>query len=221
MARPDLSDFAKRLRAVRIAHGEMTGRRSFTQADFAHDLGLSLDRYSKYEQGLNMPPLEFLQRVRRVTGISLDYLVCGTRNGFDGMGMRDGDLAITIGDRLTWARETQSPWLEVTAQVMGVTPLQWQRWEENIQTIPIDKANEFCQRFSVTMEFLTSGALDGIDPKVLRELLRAHPELRTPTAQSSKAIDAPLTDKSKVTSANRTRRSMTNRAQSGSRPRAT
>jgi transcriptional regulator with XRE-family HTH domain len=173
-----LRGFGERLRRVREAHGYMTGRHDLTQYEFADDLGIPRATYGRYDRGEVNPSMEMLERIRRVTGISLDFLVCNTRNGFDGMTLRDPNKPITVGERLTWARETQWPWIERVARVMGVTPLQWQRWEEDLERLPSGKAREFAHRFSVSEAYLYEGRLTGIGDRVLTELLRAHPELQ-------------------------------------------
>lgn len=184
----DLSGFGERLRAVRVAFGEMTGRLGISQEAFAQHIGIKANTYRRYERAEMEPPFAVLDRLRRLTGVSLCYLICGMKNGFDGMAMRDMRAQITLGDRLCWARETQAPWLEVAARTMGVSALQWQRWEENLDTLPVEKAKEFAHRFSVSLDYLYSGLLIGIPERVLRELLRAHPELGEQTAPPSLAL---------------------------------
>lgn len=67
-----MSDFGKRLRAVRIASGYESA------AEFAKDLGIGPIRYGHYERGRNFPPIDILASISKLTGKSLDFLLLGS-----------------------------------------------------------------------------------------------------------------------------------------------
>jgi transcriptional regulator with XRE-family HTH domain len=59
----------------RIADARM--RKAWTQADLARELGASRERVSKWECGVNVPPLDILVALRTALGVSLDELIVG------------------------------------------------------------------------------------------------------------------------------------------------
>jgi hypothetical protein len=85
--------------------------------------------------------------------------------------------APSVGDRLRWARETQEPWLNSCAEVMNIEPSLWAEYEAGTALLPWPVAEEFAHRFSVSVDYLFVGALDGIAPLLRNVLLQAHPEL--------------------------------------------
>ena len=174
----NLRGFGERLRRIRTAHGMQTGRPALTHREFAAELGIEQPRYGRYDRGEINPPLDVLIAIRRATGVSLDYLICGLRNGFDGLYLRPADREITVGERLTWVREALMPFgAEQLCRAMGITPLQWQRWEEDIQPIPEVRLAEITHRLNVSVRFLLYGELEGIPERLCAEMMRAHPEL--------------------------------------------
>lgn len=60
--------FGRRLKEVRRKFG-------YTQAAFAHALGIQAARYNKYEIGRSEPPYEVLIKIARLGHVSLDYLL--------------------------------------------------------------------------------------------------------------------------------------------------
>ena len=48
-----------------------------TQADFAHQLGVSQSQLSKYERGLVAPSADVLIRIKEQFGKSIDWLLTG------------------------------------------------------------------------------------------------------------------------------------------------
>ncbi len=80
--------FAKRLAAIRVSLG-------FTQEEFSRLIGISRDRYAKYELGRSEPPFFILNRIVRLTGHSLDFLIAGIKpgKGYRTAGASPADLA--------------------------------------------------------------------------------------------------------------------------------
>jgi transcriptional regulator with XRE-family HTH domain len=68
--------FPRRLRELRRRYGQAKGA-SVSQATFAKLLGIDPERYGSYERGGREPNLTILASLRRVTGASLDQLICG------------------------------------------------------------------------------------------------------------------------------------------------
>lgn len=68
--------FASQLKKLRIDYGKRTGAK-ISQFSFAMLLGIHKDRYGSYERADREPPLEFLAKLRGVTGASLDHLIGG------------------------------------------------------------------------------------------------------------------------------------------------
>lgn len=57
-----------RLRAV---------RGNWTQQEFASRMGTDKNTIGRYERGERVPDAVFLARLRKVSGVSLDWLICG------------------------------------------------------------------------------------------------------------------------------------------------
>jgi Helix-turn-helix len=170
--------FPERLEAVRRHYGHSIGKARLSTEEFAKKIGLQAARYRRYERGETDPPLTALESIRRMTGISLDWLVCGLNVGAAVVGAPQPD-PITVGARLRWARETQEPWLNSCAAVMNVPPDLWTQYENDEVPLPVDVATEFSHRFSVSLDYLYRGALGSVAPPVMAVLLERHPELRT------------------------------------------
>ena len=124
--------FAWRLRAVRRAFGGSQGNPHLSSAKFAGHLGIEPNRYRRYERGEIEPPLLVLTALRRVTGVSLDLLICGETSGNDNMissmGMRSDDEVI-LADRLRGVRELAGLDPKEVAKVLNVREIQWTLWE--------------------------------------------------------------------------------------------
>ena len=168
---------------VREHYAATIGYEEMPATEFATRLGVTGSAYRRYERGEVDPPTSVLSAIREATGVSLDFLVCGQKNGYDGLlsSYRRPKNRIPLGLRLRWARETQEPSLEIAAHWMSVTPDQWRRYEEDLDPLPVAKAQEFAHRFSVTLDFLYQGRLAGMkdhSPWVFAELVRQHPELQ-------------------------------------------
>jgi transcriptional regulator with XRE-family HTH domain len=175
-ASPLLLAFGARLEAVRRTHGRAIGKPRLSMTHFAVELGVNDPAYRRYERGETQPTLFVLERLRRLTGISLDWLVCGIGEGVPAV----IPATVTVGDRLRWARETQEPWLNSCAAVMRIAPAEWQAYESNHKPLPVATALEFAHRFSVSLDYLYVGRLDGVDAAVKQKLIEAHPELVLP-----------------------------------------
>lgn len=65
------ADFARRLRAVRIARDFSTGR------DAALSLGVQENTYTTWERGAKAPKYWHLALIKKRWGVSLDYLLTG------------------------------------------------------------------------------------------------------------------------------------------------
>lgn len=65
--------FGRRLKELRLSRG-------LTQGDMAYALGIQAARYNKYEIGRSEAPYDILIKISRLTGISLDHLICGERD---------------------------------------------------------------------------------------------------------------------------------------------
>ena len=61
--------FGKNLVAARIVKNYLNA------ADFAKALDIGEQRYRKYERGESMPPIDVLREMRRLLGVTLDWLV--------------------------------------------------------------------------------------------------------------------------------------------------
>ena len=70
---PIRAQFARRLSAAREAAGYETMR------DFAAALGIEEARYRRWEAAETEPDIFHLQRISKLTGVSLDTLVSGER----------------------------------------------------------------------------------------------------------------------------------------------
>lgn len=66
-----MRNFGNRLRAVRIARGYQTAE------EMAQALKIEGPRYRSWERGGSIPHLDLLEDVRKLTGVSLDFLLLG------------------------------------------------------------------------------------------------------------------------------------------------
>lgn len=165
--------FGMRLEAVRRHYGSKIGRPRLNRGQMAETLEMDRARYARYERGETEPSLKILERIRNITGVSLDWLIAALPVGEQ----PNPIMETTLGDRLRWAREIQEPWMIACATVMQVQPDIWKGYEEDRISLPVDRAAEFAHRFSVTLDYLYLGKLDGIAAPVRDALLLAHPEL--------------------------------------------
>lgn len=69
--------FAKRLEDIRVSWGIANNQPEITKQDFAALLGLQAATYSTYETGVSHPNVKTLYNLYKLTGVSLDWLVCG------------------------------------------------------------------------------------------------------------------------------------------------
>lgn len=69
--------FAERLVQVRELYGMQTGRPDLDKGEFAKLLGKQGQTYRRYELGETEPNLTTLAKIRELTGVSLNYLICG------------------------------------------------------------------------------------------------------------------------------------------------
>lgn len=72
--------FGKRLEELRLSHGALINRPNISQSDFAELFGCQGETYGRWERGETEPSLEILQRLQKLTGVSLDYLISGPRD---------------------------------------------------------------------------------------------------------------------------------------------
>lgn len=172
--------FARRLRAVRLAYGAGTGQRGLSMNKFARALGLSSQRYGRYERAEIEPPIGVLAEIRRLTGCALDMLIAGELPGDGNMIASDGmtdDDDITLADRLRWTRSLLAPeGPREVAATMRVPLETWIAWENGLTRPPVEKMREFAHRFRVTLNFLYEGQINdpGIDPEVKAALVSRH-----------------------------------------------
>jgi transcriptional regulator with XRE-family HTH domain len=55
----------------------MTGRPELSGKDFAHILGVEAPTYRQYERGDAQPSMRTLAKIRQITNVGLDWLICG------------------------------------------------------------------------------------------------------------------------------------------------
>ncbi len=184
--------FADRLRETRQVYGKRIGKPDLSGKQFALILGIEAQRYRRYERAEIEPPLHVLALLRRVTGVSLDRLVAGLGPG-DGLmitqhGAHDADTVI-LADRLRWVRETAMPDASEAAKLLKVDVEELVRWETDLDSPPIEKIVEFAARFSVTVQFLLDGVLEGLHPTLRAMLVEKYPQLLPASAGDSEASD--------------------------------
>lgn len=172
-----LSDFATRLTAVRLAYGRLSGRPDLSRAVFAAELGVERETYRRWERGETSPPIPVLAQIRELTGISLDFLIAGSRHGFEDPNAIEVECTATFAERLQWAREIFGASAAELASKMQVPLSTYLRWETGRETMPKDKLEEFAHSFSVTVQYLENGSPEGLRGQVLRQLRAAHPGL--------------------------------------------
>lgn len=69
--------FAARLIQSREAYGTRTGRPDLDQKEFAEIVGIEAETYRRYERGETEPKLSTLVKIKRITGVPLDWLITG------------------------------------------------------------------------------------------------------------------------------------------------
>jgi transcriptional regulator with XRE-family HTH domain len=178
-----LAAIARRLRAVRLAHGARKGIRDYKVAAFAEELGLKIERLSRYERGERSAPIPVLVKIHEVTGVSLDVLLgAATRSPHEMIlpqGLADGEYS--VGERLAMVRKVLEPSIAKAATAMEVSVETWSLWEAGAEIPPISTMIEFCRQFGdihrLGLDFLYRGILTGIAAPMAKELLRLHPRL--------------------------------------------
>jgi transcriptional regulator with XRE-family HTH domain len=189
----DLEAFGARLEAARRYYGRRIGQSRLKMNAFADLLGVPAPRYRRWERGEMEPPLSALGAIRRLTGLSLDWLVCDLPPGEVSI---PGISPATPGDRLRWAREILEPNLAVAAQVMMTSIPLWTAYEAGDTPIPLTVAQEFAKRFQVSLDYLYEGRLEGVTPRMRDALVAQQPQL-SERAQSH-SIDTAPNDRSNV-----------------------
>ena len=170
---PEQEAFGARLEATRRYHGRRTNRSRLKQNAFAEELGVEANRYRRWERGEIEPPLAALRAIRRLTGLSLDWLICDLPPGAASI----PSIPATPADRLHWARELREPNAAVAAQVMSVSIPLWNAYESGQTPIPLPVAQEFSRRFGVSLDYLYDGRLEGVQPAMRDALLARRPQL--------------------------------------------
>jgi len=175
---PESEAFGTRLEALRRYYGRRTGRPRIKAKAFADEIGVNAWRYRRWERGEMEPPLFVLRAIRRVTGLSLDWLVCDLAPGE----VIIPDFAVaTPGDRLRWAREITHASVADAARVMSIPIDQWAAFESGRTQIPLTAAQEFCHRFSVSLDYIYEGKMEGVHPQMRDTLLDRRPQLLAPS----------------------------------------
>lgn len=183
-----LAAIARRLRAVRLAHGARLGIENYTIKAFADKLGVKWERLSRYERGERSAPIPVLITIHEVTGISLDMLLTSrpsVREMILPQGLADGEYS--VGERLRMVRKLLEPSVGKTASLMEVSQETWSLWEAGAEIPHVSIMIEFCRQFGdqhrLGLDFLYRGILTGIEAKMAKELIRQYPRL----AQGSRA----------------------------------
>lgn len=185
-----LAAVARRLRALRYAHGAKLGVKDYSIAAFSNALGIKRERYARYERAELGAPMEVLIAIQKLTGVSLDMLIAGRVAGNDTLidrrGLAEGEFS--VGDRLRMVRLILEPSVERTAALMDVDVATWLAWESGAAIPPVDALIQFSRQFGdqhrVGLDFLYRGILDGIAAEFGEELLRRNPELLPASAPS-------------------------------------
>jgi transcriptional regulator with XRE-family HTH domain len=173
----DALKFAARLAAVRRAYGYVTGRPDLPRAGFAAELGLAREAYRRYERGEVAPPMSVLVSIRRITGISLDYLVTDMDYGVINAAELAAECHASAAERIRWVRELFEPNVSAAAKAFGVPIMTYQRWEDGREIMPEEAQKLFAHRYRVSLQYLQRGLPVGIPHSVYMELRRFHPEL--------------------------------------------
>jgi transcriptional regulator with XRE-family HTH domain len=174
----DLRTFAERLEMLRRSRqiSERLGLPSVTRSDLARALGITKERYFRYERAEIHPPLDVLVALRNLTGVSLDWLIAG---------IDDGELPSasacpesTVGDRLRWVREAFDLSIEELARYMGIDAETWRRFEAGGLELPHPVAVQFAHRYCVTLDFIYTGDTRELEPEVALAVFKGRPEMR-------------------------------------------
>jgi len=152
---------------------------------FSRLLGYAENRYRRYESGESAVPVELLARIRKLTGLSLDWLVMGQPPGFTITGSQP-DYHATA-ERLRWSREVLEASIDKAARLMGIGATLWEAYENGSTPLPLEVAREFSLRFFVSLDFLYDGRTEGVHPLILAELVKQHPELIPAQVRADKA----------------------------------
>lgn len=157
---------------MRRAYGGQLGKPSLSLRQFAAALGLRPARYSRYERAEAEPPLTVLTSLRRLTGVSLDRLICGDDQGDENMisayGLRPGGTVV-LGDRMKWVRERSDVTAEQMAGDLRIPLSQYAQWEAGATRPRLEKLHEFSRRLVVPIEFLLSADPRNLDADLQKQ----------------------------------------------------
>jgi transcriptional regulator with XRE-family HTH domain len=152
-----------------------------SQADVAAALQMQKMRYHRYENGEAEPSLGSLVAMRYVLNISLDALIPDDPELLSQLkqfrSIAEGDPS-AIGARLRCIREVfYGPHRQHMARRLNVKPAEWAAWETGHEEPPVHRMREFAHRFFVTLDFVYSGDMSGINGELREDLLRLYPAL--------------------------------------------
>jgi transcriptional regulator with XRE-family HTH domain len=172
--REALKNFGKRLAAVRLAYGAATGSPALSRMIYADLLDIECERYRRYERGETNPPIFLLQRIRELTGISLDYLISGLDYGAEIDFHSSGGIVGSLGRRLRHVREAYGAPAHKVAALMGISVQTLDAWETDRTPMPLDMMADFSRRFTVPIDYLVRNDMHAL-PELLRERLQSRP----------------------------------------------
>lgn len=177
-----ISALGQRLRRLRAAYGATIREPDLSRAAMSRLLGVEQERYRTYERGQREPPLWILLRIKHLTGFSIDTLltgaVCSTDYPIFENDVEGYEQSQMMAQRMRWVRQLQEPDIEKAAALLGVRLDTWQRWELGLEQPNLRKLAEFAGRFNVSLDFLYSGRLVGVERDLEAALVALHPELR-------------------------------------------
>lgn len=184
-------NFARRLKALRVALAVQRGLKpnGFSQLDMANLLGITDERYRRYERGEAEASFDVLVLLRRLTGISLDVLVAGEMPGSATMIPleRHPFRNIGLGDRLRYVREVTIPDIAEVAAMMGTDLSTWLSYEQGLLEPSVDLMKQVAHRFGTSLDFLYRGQLSGMSPDLWDAIRSKHPELVPPEEPADQA----------------------------------
>jgi transcriptional regulator with XRE-family HTH domain len=96
-----VSIFAKRIKALRLDNGK-------TQQDVAGTIGVLRSTYGEYERGKIMPPMDKINALAALYGVTVDYLIGNSNDPNQAVSSREMDVSDSMKQIIEYLQNEQS-----------------------------------------------------------------------------------------------------------------
>ena len=87
---------------------------------------------------------------------------------------------VRLGERLKWVREIMGKTQQEMADMVGIQQSAWCQYETGRRSPDAFQAVRIAAKMKISVDYLLSGSLDGVERNLAIQLVRDHPELAPP-----------------------------------------